>query len=55
MFVKLDAAGKLRWTKAPQQLRAFGRLRGVTSYRGGLLVTTSNGANDKILFVKPVR
>ncbi|PWN03018.1 hypothetical protein DJ010_11645 [Nocardioides silvaticus] len=56
MFVKLTAEGELRWTKAPSRLRDFGRLRGVTAYRGGLLVTTSNGGgNDKILRVRPAR
>ena len=56
MFVKLDATGHLRWTKAPQRLRDFGRLRGVTAYRGSLLVTTANGGgNDKILRVRPAR
>ncbi len=56
LFVKLTADGKLRWTKAPSRLRDFGRLRGVTAYRGGLLVTTSNGGgNDKILRVRPAR
>ena len=56
MFVKLDESGDLRWTRAPERLRDFGRLRGVTAYRGSLLVTTSNGGgNDKILRVRPVR
>jgi glucose/arabinose dehydrogenase len=56
MFVKFDARGNLRWTKAPARLRDFGRLRGVTAYRGSLLVTTSNGGgNDRILRVRPVR
>lgn len=56
MFVKFDASGKLRWTRAPERLRNFGRLRGVTAYRGSLLVTTSNGGgNDRILRVRPAR
>lgn len=56
MFVKLDASGDLRWTRAPARLRDFGRLRGVTAYRGSLLVTTSNGSGaDKILRVRPAR
>jgi len=58
MFVKLDDTGHLRWTKAPARLRDFGRLRGVTAYRGSLLVTTSNGGGgsggDKILRIRPV-
>jgi glucose/arabinose dehydrogenase len=59
MFVKFDDTGHLRWTKGPAQLRDFGRLRGVTAYRGSLLVTTSNGGGgsggDKILRIRPVR
>ena len=60
MFVKLTADGKLRWTKAPGRLHHdFGRLRGVTAYRGSLLVTTSNGGGgsggDKILRIRPAR
>ncbi len=57
MFVKFTADGELRWTRAPGRLRGdFGRLRGVTPYRGSLLVTTDNGGgNDKILRVRPAR
>ncbi|MDZ5622448.1 PQQ-dependent sugar dehydrogenase [Nocardioides bizhenqiangii] len=56
MFVKFDASGDLRWTRAPERLRNPGRLRGVTAYRGSLLVTTSNGGgDDRILRVRPVR
>lgn len=57
MFVKFTADGALRWTRAPGRLRGdFGRLRGVTTYRGSLLVTTDNGGgNDKILRVRPAR
>jgi len=55
-FIKFDANGDLRWSRAPERLRDFGRLRGVTAYKGSLLVTTSNGGgNDKILRVRPVR
>ncbi len=55
MFVKLTDAGKLRWTRAPGPLHHdFGRLRGVTAFRGSLLVTTDNGGgNDRILRVRP--
>lgn len=53
MFVKLDAAGRLRWTKSPSRLRDFGRLRAVTTTGRSLLVTTSNSGNDKILRVRP--
>lgn len=56
MFAKFDKGGRLRWTRAPERLRNFGRLRGVTAYQGSLLVTTSNGGgNDKILMVRPAR
>jgi glucose/arabinose dehydrogenase len=56
MFAKFDDNGDLRWTRGPERLRQFGRLRGVTAFRGSLLVTTSNGGgNDKILRVRPVR
>ncbi len=56
MFVKFDASGDLRWTRAPGRLRGYGRLRGVTTDRGSLLVTTANGGgNDKILRVRPAR
>ncbi|KAA1426419.1 PQQ-dependent sugar dehydrogenase [Nocardioides antri] len=56
MFAKFDDAGRLRWTRAPERLRDFGRLRGVTAYRGSLLVTTSNdGGTDRILRVRPAR
>ncbi|KAA1416865.1 PQQ-dependent sugar dehydrogenase [Nocardioides humilatus] len=58
MFVKFDDTGHLVRTWAPQRMKDFGRIRGVTAYRGGLLVTTSNGGGgdsgvDKILFVRP--
>ncbi len=56
MFAKFNADGELMWTRSPDRLRDFGRLRSVTGYRGGLLVTTANGGgNDKILLVRPTR
>jgi aldose sugar dehydrogenase len=57
MFVRLDKDGHLRWTRAPGRLHGdYGRLRGVTAYRGSLLVTTANGGgNDKILRIRPAR
>jgi glucose/arabinose dehydrogenase len=59
MFVKLDDTGHLVRTWAPARLRDFGRLRGVTAYRGSLLVTTSNGGGgsggDRILQIRPAR
>jgi glucose/arabinose dehydrogenase len=55
-FIRFDADGDLKWSRAPARLREFGRLRGVTAYRGSLLVTTSNGGgNDKILRIRPAR
>ena len=53
LFVKLDRRGRLQWTRAPRALRQFGRLRSVTRVGNALLVTTSNGTNDKILRVRP--
>ena len=38
----------------PEALARFGRLRSVTSARNGdLLVTTDNGAGDRVLRVSP--
>ena len=43
-----------RWTSAPAALRRYGRLRSVTRLdNGDLLVTTSNGADDRVLRVSP--
>lgn len=53
MFVRFDANGKLKWTKAPAALKEFGRLRSVTRVGNALLVTTSNGSNDRILRITP--
>lgn len=54
VFMKFDDRGRLRWTRAPRPLRQLGRLRSVTSLPGGaLLVTTSNGARDRVLRVAP--
>jgi glucose/arabinose dehydrogenase len=58
MFVKFNADGRLRWTRAPEALREYGRLRSVTRARdGSLLVTTSNGGGgsggDVVLRVRP--
>ncbi|MBJ7359966.1 PQQ-dependent sugar dehydrogenase, partial [Nocardioides sp.] len=55
IFMTFDAAGNLKRTRVPAALRAYGRLRGVTSAPdGALLVTTSNGGgNDSILRVTP--
>lgn len=54
MFVKFDADGRLRWTRAPAELRRFGRLRDVTASGNSLFVTTDNGdGRDVVLRVRP--
>ena len=54
MFAKFDAAGRLRWTRAPAELRRFGRLRDVTAVGSSLYVTTDNGdGRDVVLRVRP--
>lgn len=54
VFMKFDKRGRLKWAKAPAILRKHGRLRSVTRSAGGdLLVTTSNGAGDKVLRISP--
>ena len=55
VFLKFDQAGHLTWARAPRPLRAYGRLRSVTSLANGdLLVTTSNGGGtDAVLRVRP--
>ena len=55
VFLKFDKAGDLRGPGRPRPLRAYGRLRSVTSLADGdLLVTTSNGGGtDAVLRVRP--
>jgi glucose/arabinose dehydrogenase len=54
MFFKFDAAGTLLWTRTPDAVTRFGRLRSVTrAANGDLLVTTSNGSDDAVLRVSP--
>lgn len=54
VFMKFNKRGRLKWTKSPAAVRQFGRLRSVTSAANGdLLVTTSNGADDAVLRIKP--
>jgi len=55
VFLKFDAAGRLRWVRTPAALTHAGRLRAVTVLPGGsLLVTTDNGdGRDRILRVRP--
>jgi len=55
LFIKFDAAGHLMWVRQPSALQQFGRLRSVTNApNGDLLVTTSNGADDRVLRVHPL-
>lgn len=55
IFMKFDQDGKLLWTKAPQELQEFGRMRSVTEApNGDLLFTTDNGVDDGIVRVKAV-
>jgi len=54
VFFKFDSAGNLLWTRTPDAVTHFGRLRSVTRARNGdLLVTTSNGTGDAVLRVSP--
>jgi glucose/arabinose dehydrogenase len=54
VFLKFDATGNLLWSRTPDAVTHFGRLRSVTVARNGdLLVTTSNGSNDAVLRVSP--
>jgi glucose/arabinose dehydrogenase len=54
VFFKFDAAGNLLWTRTPDAVKHFGRLRSVTrAHNGDLLVTTSNGTGDAVLRVSP--
>lgn len=54
VFMKFDTSGNLLWTESPSELQSFGRLRSVTrDVNGDLLVTTSNGSNDKVLRISP--
>jgi glucose/arabinose dehydrogenase len=56
LFMKFSRSGRLRWVRRPAALQRFGRLRSVTSASNGdLLVTTSNGADDRVLRVSPRR
>ncbi|NPC96623.1 PQQ-dependent sugar dehydrogenase [Nocardioides sp. zg-DK7169] len=54
VFLQLDRRGKVVRTRVPDALRRYGRLRSVSVAPGGsLLITTSNGGNDKVLRVSP--
>ncbi len=54
LFLRFGDRLELRQTRAPRSLQRFGRLRSVTRLPDGdLLLTTSNGADDRILRVSP--
>lgn len=54
LFIRFDHALEQIDVSTPSALRNYGRLRSVTSLANGdLLVTTSNGADDRILRVSP--
>ena len=52
--MRFDEAGALTSVTTPRELTGLGRLRSVTAARNGdLLVTTDNGARDRVLRVSP--
>jgi glucose/arabinose dehydrogenase len=54
LFLRFDERLGLQRESAPRALRRHGRLRSVTRLPDGdLLVTTSNGGDDKVLRVSP--
>jgi aldose sugar dehydrogenase len=54
LFLRFDAAGALTAVTRPPRLQRLGRLRTITSARDGdLLVTTDNGARDRVVRVSP--
>jgi glucose/arabinose dehydrogenase len=54
LFLRFGADGALVSVTRPEALARFGRLRSVTSARNGdLLVTTDNGAGDRVLRISP--
>ncbi|WP_202387276.1 PQQ-dependent sugar dehydrogenase [Nocardioides flavescens] len=54
LFLRFDDRGRLRSERAPEALRAYGRIRTVVPDGTSLLVLTDNGAgNDRILRVSP--
>ena len=54
LFIRFDQALGADRRQHPGSMRRYGRLRSVTSLpNGDLLVTTSNGADDRILRVSP--
>lgn len=54
LFIRFDASLAQLEVSTPPVMRRYGRLRSVTSLpNGSLLVTTSNGGDDRILRVSP--
>lgn len=54
LFLRFDAQGRLQSVERPTPLTRFGRLRSVTAARNGdLLLTTAEGARDRVLRVSP--
>lgn len=54
VFMTFSASGALVRTRTPEALRQYGRLRSVTRLANGdLLITTSNGVDDRVLRVRP--
>jgi glucose/arabinose dehydrogenase len=54
LFLRFDRAGDLVSVTRPPALARFGRLRSITSAGDGdLLLTTDNGADDRVLRVSP--
>lgn len=54
LFIRFDEALGQTGVSTPPVMRKFGRMRSVTSLANGdLLVTTSNGTDDRILRVSP--
>lgn len=54
IFMRINASGVVVEERIPPALQAFGRLRSVTrANNGDLLITTSNGFDDRVLRVSP--
>ncbi len=54
VFMKFDARGRLKWTRAPRALRGLDRLRSVTQLPNrDLLVTTDQDTGGRVLRVSP--
>lgn len=54
LFLRFDAGGGLVSVARPPRLQRLGRLRSITSARNGdLLVTTDDGARDRVVRVSP--